>query len=76
MLVPLYTQNVRNTALLWHWCMSLSEIGKTNLYAYPTVIQYTPHQKQSFATTANTITSFGYITHLARLSVSFGMRRN
>jgi len=56
--------------------MSLSEIGKTNLYAYPTVIQYTPHQKQSFATTANTITSFGYITHLARLSVSFGMRRN
>jgi hypothetical protein len=56
--------------------MSLSEIGNTDLYAYPSVIQYTPHQKHSFATTASTITSFGYIIHLARLSVSFGMRRN
>jgi hypothetical protein len=56
--------------------MSFSEIGNTDLYAYPSVIQYTPHQKHSFATTANTITSFGYITHSARLSVSFGMRRN
>jgi len=56
--------------------MSLSETGNTDLHPYPSVIQYTPHQKHSFTTTANTITSFGYITHLARLSVSFGMRRN